>query len=65
MNYKITKADLIGKILNFPIEVVEKMLARQAEQVGKADVKLFQHSRSANASAGGFSWGETKEGYDF
>lgn len=63
--YKITKADLIGKISDFPIDVVEKMIERQVEQGEKADVKVFQHSRTANASGGGFSWKDSIEGWEF
>ena len=48
---KITTADLIGKIENFPIEVVEKMVEEQVRQGNKADVTIFQR----NLLASGFS----------
>ena len=47
MKIKVTKKDLIGDLDNFPIKIVEKMLQRQYEQVGKMDITVFQkYSRS-------------------
>ena len=40
--YKVTKKDLIGDIADFPIEVVQKMIERQIEQNGAADITEFQ-----------------------
>jgi len=50
-----------GKIADFPCEVVEMMLQRQFEQVGKRDVSVFEHEKTACCSDGGFSWSETPE----
>ena len=56
----ITKKDLKGKICNFPLDVVEKMLERQKEQTGKEDVTEFQKDEMA-----GFRWFSTPEGLNF
>lgn len=65
MEIKVTKKDLIGELENFPIKVVEKMLQRQYEQVGKIDISVFQkHSRS-DIQKGGFHWADTVEGHGF
>lgn len=37
----VTEQDLKGKIANFPIEVVQKMVDYQEEQKRKADPSLF------------------------
>jgi hypothetical protein len=58
---KITKADLIGRIENFPIEVVEKMVEEQVRQGNRADVSVFQRCAIAGADVGGFDWCATKE----
>jgi hypothetical protein len=58
---KITKADLIGNIENFPIEIVEKMIEEQVRQGNKASVKVFQKYKVADRHQGGFRWDNTKE----
>lgn len=63
MEIKVTKKDLIGDLENFPIEVVEKMLQNQYEQLGKTDITVFQHDNDAITE--GFIWGNSIEGYDF
>ena len=62
---KITKADLIGNIENFPIEVVEKMIDEQVRQGNKADVTIFQEGVTADNRFGGFLWRITEDGKDF
>jgi hypothetical protein len=62
---KITKADLIGNIKNFPIEVVEKMVEEQVRQGNKANVKVFQKYRVADSRQGGFCWDRTDDGSIF
>ena len=61
--YKVTEADLIWDIEDFPIEVVQKMVERQVEQGHKADVEVFQCDRWNGGS--GFVWRRTEEGADF
>jgi hypothetical protein len=58
---KITTADLIGSIKNFPIEIVEKMVEEQVRQGNRADVSVFQRCAIAGADVGGFDWCATKE----
>ena len=62
---KIEQSDLIGKIANFPIEVVQKMLERQIEQTNKADVSIFQKRHTSNLLNGGFDWDNTEDGFKF
>ena len=62
---KITTADLIGKIENFPIEVVEKMVEEQVRQGNKADVTIFQRNLLASGFLGGFVWKNTEDGSTF
>lgn len=62
---KITKADLIGKIENFPIEIVKKMVEEQVRQGNKADVTIFQRNLLANPLVGGFLWKNTEDGAPF
>lgn len=62
---KITKADLIGSIENFPIEIVKKMMEEQVRQGNKANVKVFQKYRIADSRQGGFCWDRTDEGNAF
>lgn len=65
-NYKnVKKEDLVGRIEDLPIEVVQKMVDYQIEQGNVADIKVFQIKRCPPYSDGGFSWYETEEGYDF
>lgn len=59
-NYKVTEKDLIKDLKGFPIEIVEKMLERQDEQKGGANLAALQ-----NRICGGFQWDITSEGYDF
>jgi hypothetical protein len=65
MEIKITKKDLIGNLENFPIEIVEKMLQRQYEQVNKIDISVFQEYKRADVQRGGFHWADTIEGHGF
>ena len=65
MEIKIIKADLIGELENFPIKVVEKMLQRQYEQVGKIDISIFQKYNRSDIQKGGFHWADTIEGHGF
>jgi hypothetical protein len=65
MNFKIEKADLVGEIKDFPIEVVEKMIEEQVKQGNCPNVKVFQKNATADAVEGGFSWFNCEEDYDF
>lgn len=65
MEIKVTKKDLIGDLEHFPIEVVEKMLQRQYEQIGKIDISVFQKYNRSDIQRGGFHWADTIEGHGF
>lgn len=62
---RITKADLVGSIEYFPIEVVQKMLDEQFLQGNKVSLKVFQKSASSDRSDGGFDWDNTRDGNMF
>lgn len=65
MVYKVKDSDLKGRIQDFPIEVVQKMVERQYEQIWKYDVSVFQADQYKGKFNGGFTWSETVEGDDF
>lgn len=58
--YIVKQSDLIGQISDFPIEVVQKMVARQYAQNGSCNVSVFQSDKDAGAA--GFCWANTPEG---
>ena len=60
MKINVTKADLIGKMEGYPLEVFDKMLERQFEQYGKCNMTAFQR-----CDIQGFSWEHSPEGCDF
>lgn len=53
----VTEKDLKGKIADFPIEVVQKMVDYQEEQGYEANPSVF-----ANNFLAGFVWSKTHEG---
>lgn len=55
--YKVKQEDLIGEIKDFPIEIVQKMVEKQIQQNGEADIAAFQLSNRI-----GFVWSDTEEG---
>lgn len=61
----ITKEDLIGQIANFPLKIVEAMVANQVRQGNPANVKVFQDKVDASFVEGGFSWNKSAEGQFF
>lgn len=63
--FKVEQSDLVGKIKDFPIEVVEKMIEEQVKQGNCPNVEVFQKCPSAGLDRGGFSWSVTEDGYNF
>lgn len=63
--YKVKQEDLVGQLLDFPIEIVQKMVERQVEQGNEPDVTIFQKECRASRLDGGFTWGSTIEGVGF
>lgn len=61
----ITKEDLTGQIVNFPLKIVEAMVANQVRQGNPANVKVFQDKVDASFVEGGFSWNKSAEGQFF
>lgn len=61
----ITKEDLTGQIANFPLKIVEAMVANQVRQGNPANVKVFQDKVDASFVEGGFSWNKSAEGQFF
>lgn len=64
MVYKVKESDLKGCIEYFPIEIVQKMVERQYEQINKCDVCAFQFDKCAGTHKG-FIWSKTVEGDKF
>lgn len=62
LTYKVKQEDLVGQLLDFPIEVVQKMVERQVEQGNKPDVTIFQKECRTLKCDGGFTWDSTIEG---
>ena len=63
MKIKVYTNDLIGDLVGFPFEVVEKMLDYQINQGNKIDITVFQNNR--NDARNGFCWENTIEGQEF
>lgn len=61
----VKQEDLIGAIKDFPIAIVELMIANQVAQGNPANIKVFQTKADAPATVGGFSWYRSKEGAMF
>lgn len=62
---KVTEKDLVGKIKDFPIEVVQRMCEEQVRQGNDFDPIVFQEEEYADECKGGFDWDESEEGFDF
>lgn len=63
--YQVKKEDLIGDLIDFPIEVVQKMVEYQYKQTNKCDISVFQYDKNATREKGGFDWYCCVEGYGF
>lgn len=63
--FKVEKADLVGAINEYPIEVVEKMIEEQVKQGNRPNVEVFQERYSSDAEHGGFDWDKTDDGPTF
>lgn len=63
--FEITKSHLVGKIADFPIEVVERMVYEQINQQQKPNPTVFAIKNFAGHGEGGFSWALTEDGYAF
>ena len=59
----VTEQDLKGKIADFPIEVVQKMVDYQEEQGNTADPSKFAANVTADREHGNFTWSLTPEGH--
>lgn len=57
--YTVKKSDLKGKIADFPIEVVQKMVDEQVAQGNRPNVEIFQKKPQAEHEYRGFDWNET------
>lgn len=63
--FEINKSHLVGKIADFPIEVVERMVYEQINQSQKPNPTVFTIKNFAGPGEGGFSWALTEDGYAF
>lgn len=59
--YIVKPEDLVEKIEDFPIEVVQKMVDYQENP----NVNVFKRDPCASIRTGGFNWNYTEEGDDF
>ena len=59
---EVSRRDLIGRIVGFPLEIVKWMINCQVEAGNKPCVEVFQRNSCANHREGGFDWQQTKEG---
>lgn len=62
---KVTKADLKGQIVNYPLVIVHRMMCNQVSQGNQEDITVFQSKVDSNRNNGGFNWKETPEGTGF
>ena len=53
------------KLSGFPLAVIDKMLYYQTLQGNKRDITVFQRETTQNQNDNGFTWNDTREGYDF
>ena len=63
--FEINKSHLVGKIADFPIEVVERMVYEQINQRQKPNPTVFAIKNFAGSGEGGFSWAASEDGYAF
>lgn len=50
-------------LLTIPKRILTRIMECQVEQGNKADLTVFQRSRTIDKFHGGFNWEETVEGY--
>lgn len=63
--FEINKNHLVGKIADFPMEVVERMVYEQINQRQKPNPTVFAIKIFAGPAEGGFSWALSEDGYTF
>jgi hypothetical protein len=63
--YKVVNEDLVGELSEFPLPIVQKMIAHQVMQGNPANVEVFQADPTTPRSDGGFEWEDSPEGWDF
>lgn len=59
------KSNDINQLKGVPLQIVNKMLERQEEQVGFKDMSVFMKRITSGKSENGFNWCETEEGSNF
>ena len=52
-------------IQTLPPEIKQKMLKYQVRYGNKPDLQVFEINPTAGLWSGGFSWGSTKEGFEY
>lgn len=52
-------------IQTLPPEIKQKILKNQARHGNKPDLEVFEKNPRAGSSDGGFSWSNTKEGFEY
>lgn len=57
---KVQQVDLVGRIKDFPLEIVQAMVDYQEIK----NISIYQKNAMATAMEGGFNWAKTEEGRD-
>lgn len=52
-------------IQTLPPEIKQKILKYQVRHGNKPDLRVFEKNPTAGSQSGGFSWGSTKEGFEY
>lgn len=52
-------------ISSLPAEIKQKMIKYQVMCGNKPDLEVFEKNPTAGSWSGGFSWGSTKEGFEY
>lgn len=61
----VEQSDLVERIKDFPIEVVQKMVDEQVRQGNHPSVSVFKDGGFPDSFHGGFTWDRTNDGHDF
>lgn len=59
---RVLDTDVKGKLIGYPVHIVQAMVNYQKAQGNPANVSIFQEKPDANFAEGGFDWKRTVEG---
>jgi hypothetical protein len=55
----------LGKLNDISIELLTALIIQQKAQGNKPDINIFMHDLYADRKAGGFTWCDTVQGYEY